>query len=103
MSVLARIGSGSAARSLFPGFVLCHDCSVSHAEPLPFHWPSLRIGILLVRDKPKLLSSRDAMNLMKDTSPFYSAWAKKPRKDAQPVQEAIRFNDIKKLGEVAEI
>jgi diphosphomevalonate decarboxylase len=65
-SILARLGSGSACRSLWDGFVEWHkgertDGMDSYAEPLNANWPELRLGLLLIDRKEKAISSREAM------------------------------------------
>ncbi|MDZ4199441.1 MAG: diphosphomevalonate decarboxylase, partial [Kiritimatiellia bacterium] len=66
LSILARLGSGSACRSLFPGFVQWQagqaaDGMDSYAEPLSERWPELRIGLWVIESGPKPVSSREAM------------------------------------------
>src|SRR3990167_3164180 len=53
LSIIARLGSGSAERSLWNGFVEWHkgtkeNGSDSFAEPLDITWPELRIGLLIL-------------------------------------------------------
>src|SRR2546425_12721138 len=79
LSALARRGSGSAARSIFGGFVEWHrgerpDGTDSVAEPLgdPGDW-DLRVVVAVVSTARKSVSSRDGM-ARAAASPFYPAW-----------------------------
>ena len=79
LSVLARRGSGSAARSIFGGFVEWHrgeraDGSDSVAEPLlaAGDW-ELRVVVAITHSGPKAVSSREGM-ARAATSPLYPAW-----------------------------
>ena len=105
--MLARLGSGSAARSLWPGFVLWHrgerdDGMDSYADPLETVWPELRIGLLIEHSEAKAVSSRDAMNRTTQTSPFYKEWPTIVERDLQTMQAAIECKDFELLGETAE-
>jgi diphosphomevalonate decarboxylase len=73
-SHLARLGSGSACRSVFPGFALwgkltgVEDSSDQYAIPVaPVHaiFSDLRDAILIVDDSPKKVSSSAGHSLMK--------------------------------------
>ncbi len=106
-SILARIGSGSAARSVFDGFVHWHagnrdDGSDCFAERLPAEWPELRIGLSLVTHERKATSSTDGMNRTVDTSILYNAWPEQVQTDMQQIRDAIDRRDLQKLGEAAE-
>jgi len=79
LSLLARLGSGSACRSLWHGFVLWQRGELDNgmdsvAKPLDQQWPELRIGLLLVNQHKKSISSRDAMLQTVNTSPLYATW-----------------------------
>ena len=107
LSILARLGSGSASRSLFAGFVLWHAGSAadgldSFAEPLPQTWPELRIGLVTVTEAQKPISSRQAMKRTVQTSALYKAWPTKVEQDLANIQKAIREKDITLLGRTAE-
>ncbi len=107
LSILARMGSGSAARSVYEGFVEWHAGSApdgmdSFAEPLPEIWPGLRIGLLLVSKAAKPIGSRDAMNRTVATSALYRAWPEKVSDDLLDIREAIRARDFDRLGRSAE-
>lgn len=107
LSILARLGSGSASRSIWQGFVEWHvglkaDGMDSFGEPIPDVWPDLCIGLLILSEKEKPLSSRDAMQRTVTTSPFYSDWPLKVSKDLALLKQAISVQDFPLLGRTAE-
>ena len=107
LSILARLGSGSAARSLWLGFVEWHagaqaDGMDSYAEPLPFEWPELRIGILSLSEKEKSISSRDAMQRTVNSSALYACWPKKVLQDMVILKQALQVKNFSLLGGTAE-
>lgn len=73
LSKLARLGSGSACRSLFGGFVMWekgHDHDDSYAKQLANneHWPEMRVIICVANDKQKDVSSSSGMQRSVETS-----------------------------------
>ena len=107
LSALARRGSGSAARSIFGGFVEWHrgeraDGVDSFAEPLApvGHW-DVRTVVAVTSTAPKAVSSRDGM-LRTAASPFYPAWVAGAEADLAETRAAIRARDLEALGLVAE-
>ncbi len=107
LSILARLGSGSASRSLWHGFVEWHagsrpDGMDSFGTPLPTVWQSLCIGLLIFDTKPKSISSRDAMQRTKETSQLYKKWEEEVAKDLWQIKEAIRTLDFHLLGKTAQ-
>ena len=107
LSILARLGSGSACRSVFDGFVewrmgKAANGMDSHAEPLNLRWPDLRIGLVMISEKEKPIGSRDAMQHTRDTSPLYAAWPETVARDLADLKTAIRQRDFTKFGEIAE-
>lgn len=108
LSVLARRGSGSAARSLFGGFALMHrgaldDGSDSFAEPVPCP-PSLDVRLVVVRcgTGRKKLGSTEAMERTTRTSPFYDAWVRTHEADLDEAERAVRAGELGRLGDVME-
>ncbi len=107
LSILARLGSGSACRSLFDGFVKWHagiqaDGSDSFAERLNVSWPEFCIGLLIFDQKEKYLSSREAMLLSVETSPLYAVWPDLANQDLTVIESAINNQDFVLLGQTAE-
>ena len=107
LSILARLGSGSASRSIWQGFVEWYagnreDGMDSYAEPLLKTWPDLCIGLLILSTKEKYMSSREAMQCTVNTSPFYALWPQKAANDMSLIKEAINTQDFELLGKTAE-
>lgn len=107
LSMLARLGSGSAARSLWPGFVEWHagvqsDGMDSYAEPLDIEWPSLCVGILAISEEQKPISSREAMQRTVNSSLLYSSWPKKVTQDLAILKQALQVKNFSLLGGTAE-
>jgi len=107
LSILARLGSGSASRSLWTGFVEWHagvqadgmDC---YAEQLKDEWPGLMIGIVSVAEGEKPVSSREAMQRSVDTSTLYTAWPRKVARDLVILRQALHVKNFSLLGGTAE-
>jgi diphosphomevalonate decarboxylase len=107
LSILARLGSGSACRSIDGGFVEWRagtdpDGMDSYGAPLPDRWPELRIGLLLVSKEAKSIGSRPAMKRTRETSVLYTAWPDQAARDLARLKEAIAGRDFVRLGETAE-
>jgi len=107
LSILGRLGSGSASRSFWHGFVEWQagesaDGMDSFGIPLTHLWPELRIGLLIFNTLAKPVSSREAMALTVATSPFYSLWPAKQNADLVRIKEAIATHNFNQLAETAE-
>jgi diphosphomevalonate decarboxylase len=107
LSILARLGSGSASRSLWTGFVewqagLQADGMDSYSVPLPFEWPELYIGILPLSYKEKTISSREAMRQTVLTSSLYGSWPQKVARDIVIVRQALHVKNFPLLGATVE-
>ncbi len=107
LSILCRMGSGSACRSLWQGFVEWHrgereDGLDSYAEPLPYTLPGLIIGLHLIQTGQKPISSREAMNITTQTSVLYETWPKQVEQDLAQIKNALEQQNFQRVGEVAE-
>jgi diphosphomevalonate decarboxylase len=107
LSMLARLGSGSACRSLWDGFVEWYkgertDGMDSYAERLAVNWPEFTLGLLLVDKKEKRVSSREAMQRTVETSGAYKLWPQRANLDLLKLKRAIAEKDFHLLGETAE-
>ena len=107
LSILARLGSGSACRSVLDGFVewaagADEDGMDSHAVPVLGTWPDLRLGVLKISEEQKAVSSRDAMKRTRRTSALYEAWPVKVAHDLELIKSAIETRDFDLLGRTAE-
>ncbi|MEM0899692.1 MAG: diphosphomevalonate decarboxylase [Pseudomonadota bacterium] len=107
MSLIARLGSGSAARSFWHGFVKwnvgeAEDGNDSRGVPLGIEWPEFRIAILHVDSSQKKVSSRDGMNHTVETSPLFKAWPALAERDCSTIEKAIKDRDFQTVGETAE-
>jgi diphosphomevalonate decarboxylase len=107
-SIVARQGSGSAARSIFGGFVEMHagkspDGSDSFAEPLltSSDWP-LEVVIAVTAKAEKEIGSRSGMTRSATSSPYYAAWVAEQPPDLAAAKAAIRARDFAVLAELAE-
>lgn len=108
LSILARRGSGSAARSIFGGFVDMHvgaraDGSDAFAEPLqpPAHWP-LEVVVAITASEAKKIGSTEGMNATADTSPYYPAWVRTAPQDIEHARAAINARDFGSLAQISE-
>jgi diphosphomevalonate decarboxylase len=109
LSLLARRGSGSAARSIFGGFVAMAagsraDGSDAHATQLapPEHW-DLRMVIAVIGDgSKKAVASRLGMDHTAATSPLHQGWLDTVDGDLHTARLAIAARDLEALGTVTE-
>ena len=108
VACLARLGSGSAVRSLHGGFVEWDagiapdgsDCLARSAFPAE-HLP-LAIRIAVTTDAPKPVSSGDAMERCHLTSPRYGDFVRDNPAAMEQARWALADRDLSRLGGVAE-
>ncbi len=108
LSILARRGSASAARSLFGGYAELHtgtaaDGSDAFAEPLmdAADWP-LSVVVAITDTNQKSVSSTEGMSATSATSPFYAAWVDSSEALLTRMRAAILANDLEQVGELTE-
>lgn len=106
-SILARLGSGSACRSLFDGFVewqmgVREDGMDSHGVALDNTWPGLCVGLVKVDSGEKTIDSRSGMQRTVETAHLYQSWPLQAATDLQRLHDAIAARDFGVFGAVAE-
>lgn len=108
LSVLARRGSGSAARSIYGGLVEMQpgtraDGVDAGAHPLlpPDAW-DLRLCVAITATGAKAIGSTEAMDHTARTSPYYAAWIASVDADLAAARAAIAARDLRALGVVTE-
>ncbi|KAJ2746747.1 diphosphomevalonate decarboxylase [Coemansia sp. BCRC 34301] len=108
LSRVARVGSGSACRSMFGGFVawqagISDDGHDSFAVQVAGrqHWPSLQALILVASDKKKVISSTAGMQTTVETSDLFSERVRSVvPKRMEAMQRAIAERDFGAFGEI---
>ncbi|MBX7115413.1 MAG: diphosphomevalonate decarboxylase [Myxococcaceae bacterium] len=108
-SILARLGSGSACRSIQGGVCVWNrgervdgaDSFASQAFKAE-HWPELRMTVAVIGRDEKEVSSRDGMRHTVETSPYYSAWVRDAEAEVKTALAAIAVRDFETLGQIAE-
>ncbi len=107
LSVEARRGSASAARSIHGGFVSLTGTAddpeswqgrqVASAE----HWP-LEVVVAICSNAAKAVSSREGMRATAATSPYYDRWVSDAEDDYQQACAAIQGRNFDTLAQLSE-
>jgi len=104
LASLAGRASGSAARSLYGGFVeLRNDAdgivvgSILDGDA----WP-LRVVAAITEPGVKPVGSGEAMEISRKTSPFYARWVEQQARDLDTARGAIADRDFRRLASIAE-
>ncbi len=107
LSVLARISSASAARSVFGGFVElpagrrgAQELSARQLAP-PDHW-NVRLVVAVTEPGAKKIGSTEGMERSRKTSPYYQSWLEAAPIWARKVKRAIKERDLDALGAAME-
>lgn len=106
LSRLARLGSGSASRSIYGGFAIWqkgNDDESSFAYALDEH-PKMDLHLLAVelnQNKKKISSTRGMQDAQ--SSPFFEPWIARNELELKEMIGAIKSNDFSKLGSLAEL
>lgn len=106
LSRMARMGSGSASRSIFGGFAVWQkgdsDLS-SYAYPIDEN-PKMDLQLLAIEinQNPKKISSTKGMEMSK-SSPFYQTWLDRNDQEIADMEKAIKSSNFTKLGSLAEL
>ncbi len=106
LSTYARLGSGSAARSIFGGFVEWvaggrHEDSFAYQVAPPDHWPLADL-IAIVSGEHKAVGSTGG-HALAPTSPLHSARLAHVHTALARARSAILTRDIHALGQVMEL
>lgn len=106
ISELARLGSGSACRSCFGGFVkwnASNQSSLSIAKQLKpsNYWPELNIVVLVLNDHRKENSSTDGMKLTVESSELIKHRVKLVEETRiKVIEDALNDKNFEKFGEI---
>jgi diphosphomevalonate decarboxylase len=108
LSSWARMGSGSAARSIWGGFVrldagTADDGSDCIARQLfdAAHW-DVRLLVVHTARGAKSVASTGGMESSRLTSPYYSSWVESSPGDLDAAEQALADRAFVQLGEVME-
>lgn len=108
-SRLARLGSGSACRSIQGGTCIWRrgtradgeDSFAIQAFPQS-HWPELRLVVAILSREEKAVKSRDGMRQTVESSPYYRAWVVDAEAEVEHARAHIAERNLRTLGELAE-
>ncbi len=104
LASLAGRASGSAARSLHGGYVELEnrdDDIVVRSLRSADDWP-LKVVVAITAKGPKPVSSGEAMEVGRKTSPFFDRWVDQQPADILDAKDAIANRDFAKLASIAE-
>ncbi len=105
LTILARVGSGSACRSIPDGFVWWHSgkkSNDSYAESLyPKTWWNIRDIVCVVSKETKKISSTEGMDAVK-TSPNWKSRVQQIPEKIAAMKDALRAKDMYMFGTLIE-
>jgi diphosphomevalonate decarboxylase len=104
LAQLAGAASGSAARSFYGGFAELRNAgdgialtSLGDEES----WP-LKVVVAITASGPKATGSTEAMEISRESSPFYDKWVSEQEHDLDLARGAIARRDFAALAAIAE-
>lgn len=97
---ITRLGSGSACRSLYSGAVVWEK--EGQVYTLRENLDAYRMLVLIISASQKTQSSREAMQITVDTSPYYATWIKQAELDLALMKKAILDDDFTLIGTTME-
>ena len=104
---LAGHGSGSAARSLYGGFVRL-DAPVTADDDIEVRQIAgasdfpLEVVVAVTSEARKATGSTSAMLTSADTSPYYPSWVSTHREDLDAADQAVNAKDFAALADISE-
>lgn len=104
LSYIARLGSGSACRSLYGPVAIWRHDNDEHkaiAYPLQCNIKLAMIIIILNKNKKKVLS-RDGMRHCVETSTIFDKWVTTANNDALKMVDLLQTDNFKAIGELME-
>lgn len=103
LAAIARIGSGSAPRSLYDGIVMLENRDGVHCSTVstPDNWP-LTVMVAITSSAAKEMGSTEGMELSRRTSPYYQAWLESHRADLDAALRAVRNRNFSVLADLSE-
>ncbi len=107
LSILARIGSGSSARSVIkPGFAIWNkgieiDGMDSYAEAFEYNLSDIMISPYICDRSEKTVSSSYGMQKSMQ-SDFYGQWIENSQLDLEDIKQTIKDDDFKNFGRIAQ-
>ncbi len=102
---IARLGSGSALRSLQASFVRLRRHGSENVAIEKIDTPledEIRVIALLLDTKAKKIGSREGMKRVAESSAFYEAWLSEHPTDVENCQEALEKGDWHRVGALME-
>ena len=110
LSIIARIGSGSGCRSIFPGFVRWYrgerddglDSKAALVDEVDPSCYELSLGMIMVEQDRKVFSSRDAMIHTVKTAPFFLQWSQCVTNDLEAVLVGLARGQLDRVMEIAQ-
>ena len=103
LSLLARLGSASAARSVKDGFITLEGEAAEHRSWFAREvasWESWPLGVCVALCSPgaKQVSSSEGMRIGRETSPLYTDWTGMNERLFQAAKQAIERKDFDALA-----